>query len=156
MRRNHLPTAPPPITITNHNHCHSTRGFAAQHGAEVNNYGGIFIRGKAYNITKKLQVAEKYIQAKSKGVIRPIAQEFQVSCAFVSKIEGEMLNNEQRILTPEEIRDASDKPQDFVQSTERRMSLSGFGSTKTQMMLKSFSMQSSKQPKKVISASTMS
>ena len=106
MRRNHLPTAPPPITITNHNHCHSTRGFAAQHGAEVNNYGGI----KAYNITKKLQVAEKYIQAKSKGVIRPIAQECQVSCAFVSKIEGEMLNNEQRILTPEEIRDASDKP----------------------------------------------
>jgi len=107
----------PPISITdNYDRLYvmSTRDFAAQHGAEVNTNGGFYIRGKAHSIMKKMHVAEKYIQAKNRGEQRPnhtrIAQQCQVSRGFVSKIETEILSNGQQILTPEEIRAATDRP----------------------------------------------
>ena len=87
--------------------------LASSHGAEVNQNGGMYVRGKAYDLLKKLQVAEAYIKKKEGGERRPnlkrIASECGVSWAFVSKIEQEILVHE-RVLSPEEIRAAADRP----------------------------------------------
>jgi hypothetical protein len=64
----------------------------------VNQNGGMYVRGKAYDLLKKLQVAEAYIKKKEGGERRPnlkrIASECGVSWAFVSKIEQEILVHE--------------------------------------------------------------
>ncbi len=81
------------------------------HGAERNVHGGLYIRGRAHDILRKLQVAEEYKAAAAarggnvnvRPNIRRIAEKMQVSESFVVKIEGELLVHGS-VLSPEEIR----------------------------------------------------
>ena len=79
------------------------------HGAERNVHGGLYIRGRAHDILRKLQVAEEYNAAAAArgGNVRPnisnIAEKMKVSESFVVKIEGELLAYGS-VLSPEEIR----------------------------------------------------
>jgi len=45
--------------------------FSNRHGAERNINGGLYIRGKAYDIVTKLHVADEYKAASSGGKVRP-------------------------------------------------------------------------------------
>jgi len=81
-----------------------------RHGAERNLNGGLYIRGKAYSILTKLQVADEYKAAAAAGggKVRPniskIAKKCQVTVSFVTKIERELLAYNGSVLSPEEIR----------------------------------------------------
>ena len=67
------------------------QSIANQHGMGVNQHGGIYIHGQAYDYLKKLEVAAAYNAAKAgNGGIRPnisqLQQECMVSRAFVKTI----------------------------------------------------------------------
>ena len=68
----------------------SSDQLASSHGAEVNENGGMYVRGQAYGLLKKLQVAEAYIKLKERGELRPnlssIARDCSVGWVFVQKM----------------------------------------------------------------------
>ena len=88
--------------------------FAGRHGFLVNSNDGFYQRGKSYGMETKLFVAAKYLDHKERlGGLRPVltkvAAECHVGWDFVAKIERELEEND-RVLTPEEIYLARDNP----------------------------------------------
>jgi len=88
--------------------------FAGCHGFLVNSNAGFYQRGKSYGMETKLFVAAKYLDHKERlGGLRPVltkvAAECHVGWDFVAKIERELEEND-RVLTPEEIYLARDNP----------------------------------------------
>ena len=88
--------------------------FAGRHGFLVNSNDGFYQRGKSYGMETKLFVAAKYLDHKERlGGLRPVltkvAAECHVGRDFVAKIERELEEND-RVLTPEEIYLARDNP----------------------------------------------
>ena len=88
--------------------------LAAAHGASVNQQGSFYIRGEAYDFTKKLEVAAAYIAARdANGGNRPIISGLQDTCrvsrSFIRKVETE-LNVYGRVLRPSEIQQNREGP----------------------------------------------
>ena len=88
--------------------------LAAAHGASVNQQGSFYIRGEAYDFTKKLEVAARYIAARdANGGNRPIMSGLQETCrvsrSFIRKVETE-LNVYGRVLRPSEIQQNREGP----------------------------------------------
>ena len=78
-----------------------------QYGGDVNKVGGIFQNGKAYEYSKKIQVAMAYrVASNAIGGDRPnisqLQRDCQVSRDFVRKVESE-LRKYGTIITPSEI-----------------------------------------------------
>ncbi len=85
----------------------TSRHGVIEQGAETNNLGGIFTPGKAYDFSKKVEVALAYKSAKDTlGGLRPnirqIMRDCQVSVYFVKKIERE-LETHGRVLQLKEV-----------------------------------------------------
>ena len=80
---------------------------AAEHGTEINEYGGIYISGQSYDYCKKVEVAIAYKSSEAanggaRPQIRALMKECKVSWRFVNKIEKE-LKKYGRVLKPKEI-----------------------------------------------------
>lgn len=82
------------------------RDIALTHGANINQQGGIYLQGEAYDYVTKLTVAAAYNAARdANGGLRPnisdLQRECKVSRAFVKKIERELMDG--NIRHPSEI-----------------------------------------------------
>mmetsp|Transcript_8885 Transcript_8885/g.14506 ORF Transcript_8885/g.14506 Transcript_8885/m.14506 type:complete len:207 (+) Transcript_8885:41-661(+) len=81
--------------------------IAIQHGADINQHGGIYINGKAYDYIKKMEVAEAYINAKAANEgrrpnIEALARNCKVNGHLITKIEKE-LKTHGWVLHPKEV-----------------------------------------------------
>lgn len=81
--------------------------IAIQHGADINQHGGIYINGKANDYIKKMEVAEAYINAKAANEgrrpnIEALARNCKVNGHFITKIEKE-LKTHRGVLNPKEV-----------------------------------------------------
>jgi len=88
--------------------------ISLQHGANVNQQGGIYVHGHAYSFEKKLEVAAAYNVAVTLNDgncpnISEIHRQCNVSRAFIKKIENELKEHE-RILRPSEIQNNREGP----------------------------------------------
>jgi hypothetical protein len=79
---------------------------AAQYGLSVNTNGGVFRRGRSYDVSKKLEVAIAYQRRLEAGMLRPnkaeIGRECLVGRSFVMKVEEELLLHN-KVIDPQEL-----------------------------------------------------
>ena len=76
-------------------------------GVSVNKEGGYYCRGRQYGVEKKLAVGDCYENKKQlcggRLNLMEIAREHKVSKMFVRKIEGELYEDDGRVIYPEEV-----------------------------------------------------
>jgi hypothetical protein len=77
---------------------------AASYGLAFNENGGMFKRGSAYDITKKLAVCAVIRQQGSSLNMAEVARRCSVSWGFVCKVWEEMLENDGRVIDPSTVR----------------------------------------------------
>jgi hypothetical protein len=80
---------------------------AAGYGLSLNQYGGLYQRGKAYDIPTKLAVANSLHTQGIEVNIKKPAERWQVSRAFVKKVWDEVLRGE--IVDPRNIKQGRDQ-----------------------------------------------
>ena len=95
------------MDVSNAVNYHGAETITASLGAKLNQYGGVYISGQAYDYRKKIEVAASYHAAKANnGGERPniseLARDCHVSRKFVEKIEKE-LQNYGRVVDPKDI-----------------------------------------------------